>query len=56
MLPSTPLHHLLLAQLGFSVVATSGNLSGEPICIDYREALARLEGIADLYSWFTIAG
>jgi len=47
MLPSTPLHHLLLAELGFPMVATSGNLSGEPICIDEREALARLCGIAD---------
>ena len=49
MLPYSPLHHLLLAQLGFPVVATSGNLSGEPICIDEREALERLGGIADLF-------
>jgi hydrogenase maturation protein HypF len=49
MLPSTPLHHLLLAELGFPVVATSGNLSDEPICIDEREALARLAGIADAF-------
>ena len=48
MLPYTPLHHLLLAGLGFPVVATSGNLSDEPICIDEHEALARLGGIADL--------
>jgi hydrogenase maturation protein HypF len=32
MLPSTPLHHLLLRDAGFPVVATSGNLSDEPIC------------------------
>src|SRR5258708_2929286 len=31
MLPYTPLHHLLLKELGFPIVATSGNLSGEPI-------------------------
>jgi hydrogenase maturation protein HypF len=49
MLPSTPLHHLLLAELGFPVVATSGNLSDEPICTDEREALARLAGIADAF-------
>ena len=49
MLPYTPLHHLLLAELGFSVVATSGNLSDEPICTDEREALERLGGIADLF-------
>jgi hydrogenase maturation protein HypF len=49
MLPYTPLHHLLLSQLGFPVVATSGNLSDEPICTDEREALERLGGIADLF-------
>ena len=49
MLPYTPLHHLLLKELGFPVVATSGNLSEEPICTDEREALTRLKGIADLF-------
>ncbi len=49
MLPYTPLHHLLLAELGFPVVATSGNLSDEPICTDEYEALQRLAGIADLF-------
>jgi hydrogenase maturation protein HypF len=49
MLPSSPLHHLLMAELGFPVVATSGNLSDEPICTDEREALERLRGIADLF-------
>ncbi len=49
MLPYTPLHHLLLAKLGHAVVATSGNVSDEPICIDEREALDRLGGIADLF-------
>ncbi|MDR0841901.1 MAG: carbamoyltransferase HypF [Acidobacteriota bacterium] len=49
MLPATPLHHLLLTELGFPVVATSGNLSDEPICIDEREALTRLAGIADCF-------
>jgi hydrogenase maturation protein HypF len=49
MLPYTPLHHLLMAELGFPVVATSGNLSDEPICLDEREALRRLHGIADLW-------
>lgn len=47
MLPYTPLHHLLLAELGFAVVATSGNLSDEPICIDEAEAVQRLGTIAD---------
>jgi hydrogenase maturation protein HypF len=49
MLPYTPLHHLLLSALGFPVVATSGNLSDEPICTDEHEALERLGGIADLF-------
>jgi hydrogenase maturation protein HypF len=49
MLPYTPLHHLLVRQLNFPIVATSGNLSDEPICIDEREAIARLKGIADLF-------
>jgi hydrogenase maturation protein HypF len=46
-LPYTPLHHLLMSELGFPVVATSGNLSQEPICIDDHEALERLAHIAD---------
>ena len=49
MLPYTPLHHLLMSVLGFPVVATSGNLSDEPICTDERDALQRLSGIADLF-------
>jgi hydrogenase maturation protein HypF len=47
MLPSSPLHHLLLRELNFPIVATSGNLSDEPICIDESEAVERLRGIAD---------
>ena len=47
--PTTPLHHLLLQSLGVPVVATSGNLSDEPICIDGRSALERLRGIADVF-------
>jgi len=49
MLPSNPLHHLLMAELRFPVVATSGNLSDEPICTDEREAIERLRGIADAF-------
>ncbi len=49
MLPSNPLHHLLMAGLGFPVVATSGNVSDEPVCTDEREALDRLGGIADVF-------
>ncbi len=49
MLPYSPLHHLLLHELNFAVVATSGNLSDEPICIDQSEALGRLDAVADLF-------
>jgi hydrogenase maturation protein HypF len=49
MLPYTPLHHLLLAKLNIPLVATSANLSDEPICIDEQEALLRLGNIADLF-------
>ena len=49
MLPYTPLHHLLMRELGFAVVATSGNRSEEPIATGEREALARLKGVADLF-------
>ncbi|HYY14279.1 MAG TPA: carbamoyltransferase HypF [Chthoniobacterales bacterium] len=49
MLPYSPLHHLLMRELEFPLVATSGNLSDEPICTDEREALERLRGIANLF-------
>lgn len=48
MLPYTPLHALLLGDLGGPVVATSGNRADEPICTDEREAVDRLGAIADL--------
>ncbi len=58
MLAYTALHHLLLdavvarSETGHSIaalVATSGNLSDEPICIDNDEAVQRLGHIADLF-------
>lgn len=49
MLPSTPLHHLLLRDLGFPVVATSGNLSDESIVAEETEASERLGSVADLF-------
>jgi hydrogenase maturation protein HypF len=49
MLPSTPLHALLLAELGEPVVCTSGNMSSEPLCTDLAEALERLAGLADRF-------
>ncbi|MBM2816589.1 MAG: (NiFe) hydrogenase maturation protein HypF [Ignavibacteria bacterium] len=49
MLPYSPLHHLLMQQLQIPIIATSGNLAEEPICIEEYEALERLSGIAELY-------
>ena len=46
-LPTTPLHHLLLAALDRPLVATSGNRADEPIAIDDADALARLAGVSD---------
>jgi hydrogenase maturation protein HypF len=50
MLPYSPLHALLLARCGFPLVATSGNLSDEPIATDNEEATARLHSIADYFA------
>ena len=49
MLPYSPLHHLLMRAFPFPLVATSGNLSDEPIAIENEEALRRLGGIADAF-------
>jgi hydrogenase maturation protein HypF len=49
MLPYTPLHHLLMQELGAPVIATSGNLADEPICTDEIDAVVRLGGVADLF-------
>ncbi|MEO8897929.1 MAG: carbamoyltransferase HypF [Candidatus Dormibacter sp.] len=49
MLPSTPLHHVMLDLVGEALVMTSGNVSDEPIAKDNDEALERLGGIADAF-------
>jgi len=49
MIPYSPLHHLLLHEVGAPIVATSGNLSDEPICIGDDEARTRLRGLADAF-------
>ncbi len=49
MLPYTPLHHLLMKELNIPIVATSGNISDEPMCIDEHEALRKLGMIAELF-------
>ena len=47
LLPSTPLHLLLLDWAGRPLVMTSANLSEEPITAGNDEARARLRGVAD---------
>ena len=49
MLPYAPLHHLLLQEVQLPLVATSGNLSEEPICTDEIDAITRLRGLADVF-------
>lgn len=60
MLPYTPLHQVLLQRYGrllsqerqnmpAALVMTSGNASDEPICLGNREALGRLNEIADIF-------
>ena len=49
MLPSTPLHHLLMRCLDRPLVMTSGNAADEPICTDNDQALGRLRGVADAF-------
>jgi hydrogenase maturation protein HypF len=48
MLPYSPLHHLLLADVGEPLVMTSGNVSDEPIAYRDDDARERLAEIADL--------
>ncbi|MEF2070413.1 carbamoyltransferase HypF [Consotaella aegiceratis] len=48
-LPYSPLHHLLLSDFGAPVVATSGNISGEPVITDNEEARHRLAWVADAF-------
>ena len=49
MLPYSPLHHLLLESFGQPLVATSGNVSGEPVLTDNAEAEARLGKVAQAF-------
>ncbi len=49
MLPTTGLHRILLARLGRALVCTSGNISGEPLCVSMEEAVPRLGPIVDCF-------
>lgn len=46
-LPYTPLHRLLFGQIDFPLVATSANISDEPIMIRSSEILNRLSHVVD---------
>lgn len=55
MLPYTPLHHILFKYYAQNtselpvLVMTSGNMSSEPIALGNREALKRLNSLADVF-------
>jgi len=49
MLPYTPLHHLLTADVAAPLVMTSANLSDEPIAFRDDDASRRLAAIADAF-------
>jgi hydrogenase maturation protein HypF len=49
MLPYSPLHHLLLNDYGSPLIATSANISGEPVLTDNGVVEDRLGHIADAF-------
>jgi len=49
MLPYSPLHHLLCEDYGAPLVATSGNISGEPVLTERDQAEQRLGSVADAF-------
>ncbi|MEM9143515.1 MAG: carbamoyltransferase HypF [Bacteroidota bacterium] len=49
MLPSSALLHLLTIEMGFPLVATSGNIHGSPILSFVKEAAEKLNAVADYF-------
>jgi len=49
LLPYSPLHELLMQGFGSPLVATSGNISGEPVLTENAAASSRLGKIADAF-------
>lgn len=49
MLPHNALQYLLLRRFAKPLVATSGNISGKPLCITEQEAFEELSSIADVF-------
>lgn len=48
-LPYSPLHHFLLNHWQGPLVATSGNISGEPVITDNKQAEHRLANVCDAF-------
>jgi hydrogenase maturation protein HypF len=49
MLPYSPLHHLILSDLGAPLIATSANISGEPVLTDNTDVEQRLGHVASAF-------
>lgn len=49
MLPYSPLHHILLNRFGAPLVATSANISGEPVLTENADIGKRLSHVADAF-------
>lgn len=49
MLPYSPLHHLLLNDFAGPLVATSANISGEPVLTNNEEVVKRLAHVTDAF-------
>ncbi len=49
MLPYSPLHYLVLADFGAPLVATSANISGEPVLTDEEDVERRLDHVAGAF-------
>ena len=49
MLPYSPLHHLLLNDYGAPLIATSANVSGEPVLTENSSVEDRLDHVADAF-------
>jgi len=49
MLPYSPLHHLLLSDFAAPLIATSANISGEPVLTTNDEVEQRLQHVAQAY-------
>ena len=49
MLPYSPLHHILLEEYAAPLIATSANISGEPVLTEADQVETRLKHIADAF-------